>query len=343
MKKKISMSAMFGIMFLAFNAQAEFSLPVPEGLNQGVKDIKQSASDAASTTKSTLDALSKPSAANAATAPVAGSTAMPPPAAVAKPAENPLAIKVNHDPSLLPVPSGANLNPAPPPSATSNATGEAAPAFPPVPAAISASEGAAPVEPKKDEAAAGNESPDATKFPATKKRAHSGKGGKRVAKSHVSPYHMLILPGKIYSKRYIRGNSHLPVAVYEQELNAQLFAAAEKNNVNAMRALLNFSHRNINARNVDGETPLMVAVEYNSLDVAHLLLGRHADTSVVDARGMSALDHARNSGRSHMARMIDVYGHGKPLASTPYITKAKVPVHEPAAPAQLAYYMPSAH
>lgn len=114
------------------------------------------------------------------------------------------------------------------------------------------------------------------------------------------------LPDTIYARNYPKGNKHLPLARYEQDLDAQVFQAIKNDNINGLRALLDYSKRNINKPNAHGDTPLIAAVKSNAINSARLLIGRKADMSAVDAQGLTALDNANKLGLYRIARALTI-------------------------------------
>lgn len=114
------------------------------------------------------------------------------------------------------------------------------------------------------------------------------------------------LPDTIYASTYPKGNKHLPKARYEQELDAQVFTAIKKDNINGLRALLDYSKRNINQVNVYGDTPLIYAVKNNAVNSVRVLIGRKADLNAVDAQGLTALDNAKRLGNYRVVRALTI-------------------------------------
>lgn len=111
---------------------------------------------------------------------------------------------------------------------------------------------------------------------------NAGKKKKKVARPHFiwHDFHNQHLPHTIYKKQYRPENRHLPVAVYEQELDAQTFVAAARNDLNALRALIN-GGRDIHMINGYGETLLTVAAKHSAHTTVRYLLakGLHPGTA----------------------------------------------------------------
>jgi len=120
----------------------------------------------------------------------------------------------------------------------------------------------------------------------------------------AKPRYKNILPETIYARNYPRGNSDLPKARYEQDLDSELFIAVRKDDTAGLRALLDYSKRNINKPNAQGDTPLITAVKSNAINSVRLLLGRHADSNARDARGMTAIDNAKQRGNYKIERVL---------------------------------------
>ncbi len=126
------------------------------------------------------------------------------------------------------------------------------------------------------------------------------------------------LPDTIYATKYPKGNKHLPYARYERDLDAQIFVSIRKDNINGLRALLDYSKRSVNKPDRYGDTPLIAAVKANAVNSARLLIGRKADLNAVDAQGLTALDNAKRLGLYRIARALTIMSteSGKVAANT---------------------------
>lgn len=196
-------------------------------------------------------------------------------------------IELPNDPTMLPVPDNLMTPPPPPPGSEAAAAASAAAASTTPPASPAGQPGA-------------EAKPEEKKVAVKKKRRAKQQIG--VVKERYRNIH---LPETISMKKYDRKNRHLPTARYEQDLDALLFIAIRRDDINGVRAMLDYSKRGINIPAPNGDTPLIAAVRNKSSNTVRLLLGRHADTSAVDARGMTASAVARNLGYNHIADMID--------------------------------------
>lgn len=105
-------------------------------------------------------------------------------------------------------------------------------------------------------------------------------------------YRRQILPDVISRKSYDRDNQHLPVADYVEDYDHLFLESAANNDLNATRALLN-SGRNINLRNADGDTVLILALRHGAVDTARLLIARGASAALPGADGRTAYDVAQ--------------------------------------------------
>lgn len=108
------------------------------------------------------------------------------------------------------------------------------------------------------------------------------------------------LPQAIYKVSYSEENAHLPVATYEENYDAQLFAAAARDDVTLLRAFLE-SGRDLEMTTAEGEGLLLHAVRYRSLNVVRMLLGRGADANRVAPSGGTALHYAVSNRDDTMA------------------------------------------
>lgn len=73
---------------------------------------------------------------------------------------------------------------------------------------------------------------------------------------------------------------------------------------NGVAAWLVSQGAELDARSPNGSTPLMMAAGYGSPDAVEVLLQAGANASLVNDKGLSALDFARQSGRPELARRI---------------------------------------
>jgi len=63
----------------------------------------------------------------------------------------------------------------------------------------------------------------------------------------------------------------------------------------------------INEKNIDGLTPLMAAAEYNTFEIAELLLKHHADVTAENMYGETAIDIAAKKGHTKILELIRQY------------------------------------
>jgi hypothetical protein len=88
-----------------------------------------------------------------------------------------------------------------------------------------------------------------------------------------------------------------------------LFGAISRRRVSLVRSLIK-SGVSIEARSEEGLTPLMIAASQGYDAIVLLLAISGADLKAVDASGNTALDHARDGGHEHTARIIIREGVG---------------------------------
>ena len=105
-----------------------------------------------------------------------------------------------------------------------------------------------------------------------------------------------VLPSVINSKEYATRNSHLPKAVYREDLEQLLFVAAGRGDLNALRALLNNSI-DIEAKNAIGDTLLVHAAINGQAGAVRVLLARGANPNNPNVHGMTAMQVAAEHGR----------------------------------------------
>ena len=85
------------------------------------------------------------------------------------------------------------------------------------------------------------------------------------------------MPYPIYSRPHRAENSHLPPAMYQLDYDVATFAAAARNDINGLRAMLN-AGRNIHMRNAYGESLVQVAARHGANDTLRFLIARGANT-----------------------------------------------------------------
>ena len=112
------------------------------------------------------------------------------------------------------------------------------------------------------------------------------------------------LPATIYAPSYPRGNGHLPKARYESDLDQLLFMVTKRQDLSALRGLVEYSKRNVDMRNAAGETPLIYAAREGALTSLRFLLGKNAKTDVFSDTGYTALHYAAKSGRTDIAEAL---------------------------------------
>jgi ankyrin repeat protein len=92
------------------------------------------------------------------------------------------------------------------------------------------------------------------------------------------------------------------------EAGQALLAATEAGDVTQMQALL-ARRVDIDARNVQGLTPLHVAAAGGDIAVVHLLVQHGADVNVQSYIGATPLDHAITYGRRHdVVELLQAHG-----------------------------------
>jgi hypothetical protein len=210
-----------------------------------------------------------------------------------------------HTAPLQPVTTTASP-PAPPAAHAQPARQFSAPSSLPDIPQMNAQEKSKAKETKEAEKPAG-ESIETAETPAPKKKHKRRHPREVVEKRPLFNYRSQILPPTIYRSSYDKYNRHLPSALYPEQLDMLVFGAVREDNVNALRALLD-SGRSLELRNVNGETPLIVAARYNAINCLRLLLARGADPSASDPNGNTALGYARVTGNYVMYKALETMG-----------------------------------
>ena len=105
-----------------------------------------------------------------------------------------------------------------------------------------------------------------------------------------------VLPDVINRKEYETRNSHLPKALYKEDLEQLLFVAIGRGDLNAIRALLN-NGVDVEAKNAIGDTPLVHAAINGQAGAVRVLLARGANPNLPNVHGFTAMQVAAEHGR----------------------------------------------
>ncbi len=94
--------------------------------------------------------------------------------------------------------------------------------------------------------------------------------------------------------------------------DSSLFLAASEGDVKTVRSLID-TGENVNARDTEGETPLMYAAVRGQTQVVLLLLSKGAQIDVVSVNGETALDRAASAGFTAAVRVLIEKGANKEI------------------------------
>lgn len=111
------------------------------------------------------------------------------------------------------------------------------------------------------------------------------------------------LPSEIYKREYDDKNSHLPRAVYKEDMKNVMLAATQKGNLTGMRAMLD-SGSNPNGRVRTGDTYLIHSIMNGQTSAARLLLARGANPNSKGEWGQTALHIAAFTGDKDMTQLL---------------------------------------
>ena len=91
------------------------------------------------------------------------------------------------------------------------------------------------------------------------------------------------------------------------DLNIELIIAADKGDINTVRALLNIG-ADVNAKNRQGRTALIAAAESGHTNTVKLLLENGADVNAKDIYGETALIRAAKKGHTKIIELLKKHG-----------------------------------
>ena len=114
-------------------------------------------------------------------------------------------------------------------------------------------------------------------------------------------------PKQLYNRKNIQENQHLPPVYFKSYYLSLAFKAAENDNVNDLQAALS-RYDFLNGQNKDGDTILMYAVQYHSMNVARVVLAKGAYVNGVNNRKRTALHYAATLGDLDLIKLLLTMG-----------------------------------
>ena len=152
------------------------------------------------------------------------------------------------------------------------------------------------------------------------------------------------LPPKLYRKQYSNANRHLPHAIYQKEIQAQLFSAVGANNTDAVRALLRTGVP-ISIKNAHGDDLVMHAVRSYAPTSLQLVLALGAQPSHQDRYGATPLHRAVFMGRQDIVTILLRAGANSYVQDMSGVTPMAIAVARNDQPMMqtLGYYQGSAY
>ncbi len=143
-------------------------------------------------------------------------------------------------------------------------------------------------------------------LPSTQKSVENDqKPIKKIEKKPDTPpysFKSVRLPPELYRKHYSDENRHLPVAVFERDLNQAVVDAAAAADINSLLAFA--GQPRLSGHGVSGETPLIAAVRHGNREIVLWLLRQKVAADDTDAYGLSALHYAAFSGDAPILRAL---------------------------------------
>jgi ankyrin repeat protein len=83
-----------------------------------------------------------------------------------------------------------------------------------------------------------------------------------------------------------------------------IFNAIIKNRLNMVRSLTKVGC-DVNAKNIDGQTPLMAAAQYGRMEIVRFLVDNGANIKATDAYGQTAIDIASKQERTDIVELLE--------------------------------------
>ena len=145
----------------------------------------------------------------------------------------------------------------------------------------------------------------------TKRRASYQSKFKRYNKPKHR-FDSVFLPETIYHKNYSKENKHLPESYLHSDQQLAVEEEIKANNVTKLRSLFK-NNADITAYTKMGTPYIVLAAQYNSVDVLRWLLMYKVDSNEADAYGLTALHYAAYNGNAHMVELLLMYGADKTL------------------------------
>ena len=130
--------------------------------------------------------------------------------------------------------------------------------------------------------------------------AHPGLDANAANKAGETLLMMAALRGRLDAMRQLIARG----AAINREGWTPLHYAASGNDASATRLLLDLN-AHVDARAANGNTPLMMAAGFGSIDAADVLVRHGADVSLKNKAGTTASDFARRAGRDGLADQLD--------------------------------------
>ena len=114
----------------------------------------------------------------------------------------------------------------------------------------------------------------------------------------------ITLSPNISKKSYSDNNKHLPKVFYQSEYTSLLFEAVRSNDIPGIKSLIT-KGANINAQEISsGYTPVMYAVKYNRLKALRSLIIHGADLQKANLQGQTPLHIAVNNGNAQAIEIL---------------------------------------
>lgn len=122
-------------------------------------------------------------------------------------------------------------------------------------------------------------------------------------------YHKIIINNKIDVLDFLNNEYKEPDILNNTKNNENiLHYTAWSNNIDLMKKYIKTNHYNINQKNDEGITPLIISIHKNNIDIVNFLLLSGADPNILDSKNKNAMHHAADNGNIDIYELLEDVG-----------------------------------